>query len=154
MAKNTFEDRHNNKTLAKINQIESAEGRPLSTIAVQGTQKFEWTPGLTIAVSVFAVAFVIALFAGYFIAPGGLLLVLGISATKPRRAIALSERSVSVWKQSMWSGSVNEVVVRASPEHLNPGEWTQVAGLPPVKLKYEEASALAAAKRTLANAMA
>jgi len=146
MGQSIFEKRRNEKALAKVNQIEAQAGQPSSTVAVQGTQKFNWSDGATIAVSVFAVIFVVALLAGYFIAPGGLLLAVGFNAVKPRRTIALSPHSVSLWKQSMWSGAVKELIGSYPRNELTLGDWTTIAGNPAVKLKQAEVNALRAAQ--------
>lgn len=142
MAKSTFQKRRVQKALAKANELEAAAGRPTSTHAVQGTQKFKWSDGATIVVCAFAVVFVMALAAGYVITPGGLVLGLAFNAVKPRRTITVSAETVTIWKQSAWTGRVTEAAGVYPRTALNIAKWTSVADHPTVKLSDEEVAVL------------
>ena len=64
MAKSGFQKRREAKNLAKIQEIETAQGWERSYVAVNGKQKLQWSDTTTIIFCVFAVAFVVALLAG------------------------------------------------------------------------------------------
>ena len=150
MGQSYFQKRQATKALAKIHETEQASGRELSHVAAQGTQKMKWNDTATVVVCVFAVIFFVALLAGYFVLPGGILLGIGYNAVKPRRTISVSDNTVTLWSHGMLAGGVKEVVANDNRASTVFGEWTSVAGHPPVKLSHDEVSALISAPRSAA----
>lgn len=142
MAQGIFEKRRNAKALRQVQEIEQREGRQLSSFAVHGTQKFQWSNAATIVLSVFMVMFVVAAALGYVLLPGGLILVVGYNATKPRRTVSLNGETVTVWEHSFWSAKVTDALVIEHRSLLQVGSFVLVPGALPVAVSSNELAEL------------
>ena len=143
MAWSFFEKRRNEKALAQVQEIEHREDRDLSTVAVHGTQKFEWSNAATIVLAVFMVLFTGAALLGQVILPGGLVLFAGYNAVKPRRTVSLSQKTVTVWEHSFWTSKITGVVITQPRSQLEVGTFVSVPGATSIQLSSNELQLLA-----------
>lgn len=114
----------------------------MSSFAVAGTQKFEWSNAATAVLGVFMAMFIVAAFFGYIIYPGGLVLVAGYNATKPRRTVSLNSEVVTVWEHNFWSSKVKSALVVQQRSTLEIGSFISVPGTLPVSVSKSEIEAL------------
>ena len=143
MARSFLEKRRNAKALSQLQEIEHREGLEVSTFAVHGTQKFEWSNAATIVLAVFMVLFVGAALMGHVIVPGGLVLFAGYNAVKPRRTVSLGQETVTVWEHSFWTSKITGVVVNQPRSQLEVGKFVSVPGATSIQLSAKELQLLA-----------
>ena len=150
MAKSGFQKRREAKNLAKIQEIETAQGWERSYVAVNGKQKLQWSDTTTIVFCVFAVAFVVALLAGYVIFPGGIVLAVAFNSLKPTRTISLTTQSAVVWEHSFWSNGIKGFHYASPRGSLRVADgWATVGAGIPIKLSRDEVNIVIAEQRRL-----
>ena len=82
---------------------------------VVGRAHARLSTGAIVGMAVFALAFVVALLAGYIILPGGLFLIYVVYAVRPPRGVAVSEQGLAVLARSFWTGRPNKVLALLPP---------------------------------------
>jgi hypothetical protein len=94
---------------------------------VVGRAHARMTSGATVALVVFAVAFVVALLAGQLILPGALLLLIIYNSVVPPRGIVVADHGLALFARSFWNGRPSKVLALLPFTALDPYK-TQVKG--------------------------
>jgi hypothetical protein len=139
---------------ARVNGIKKA--RPLlppGTTArdyLAGRANARMTTGALVAISVFTVAFLVALALGTILIPGGLLLIYVVHAIRPPRAIVVADEGLAVFEKSFLNGRPTKLLALVAPAGvvLDPSMGQPViltAGGDRINLRKGEADRLRAA---------
>jgi hypothetical protein len=77
-----------------------------------------WAPQTIVYLSIFVVAFLIALVMGYVVLPGGILGIYAYYSALPPRGVVIADQGVAVLARSFWNSRPNRVITLLTHEQM------------------------------------